>query len=112
LEVRHRTGHTLLSLSGCEVLDEHNSRTLGNEFSALDEELVCSPLKLDLQGIRYVTSTALGALVAFNRRVRLAGGTLALSNVGPFVREVLALTRLDLVLNVQPGTAEAAAATA
>jgi anti-anti-sigma regulatory factor len=44
----------------------------------------------------------LGTLVAFNRRVHLAGGRLALSNVSPFVREELAVTRLDRVIEILP----------
>jgi anti-sigma B factor antagonist len=66
-------------------------------------------LLLDLSGIRYVSSTGLGLLVGLNHRIRAAGGRLLLGNVGPAVREVLAVTRLDTVLEVLPDDGSAPA---
>jgi anti-anti-sigma factor len=102
LGVRLRPDRNLLFLSGCEVLDEYSSQTLGNQLSELPDDVISHSLELDLGGIRYITSTALGALIAFHRRVRLTGSRLVLSNVGPFVREILAVTHLDQLLEVLP----------
>jgi anti-anti-sigma factor len=102
LEVRREPGETIIALRGCETLDEQNSLSFGQQLSQLPDAVPRDRLILDLSGIRFVTSTALGVLVGFNRRVHLAGGLLMLSNVGPFVREAIAVTRLDQLLEVLP----------
>jgi anti-anti-sigma factor len=47
---------------------------------------------LDLSGIGYASSSALGALVALNRRLRARGGRLALSGLCPVVAQALAVS--------------------
>jgi anti-sigma B factor antagonist len=102
VEVRREPDQTFLILKGCDALDEHNCRSFVEQLSQLPEALTRDRLVLDLDGIRYVTSTALGALIAFNRRVREAGGVLALSNTSLFVREALTVTRLDQLMDILP----------
>ena len=55
---------------------------------------------LDFAGVQFVGSEELGALVVLNRKVRGAGGTLRLVNVGPPVSGVFAVTRLDTILDI------------
>jgi anti-anti-sigma factor len=100
LQVHRHADHTVLRVNGCDALDEYNSPVFGEQLSALPEVSVGERLLLDLQSIRYVSSTGLGALVAFNRRVCSAGGRFALLNVAPVVREALAVTRLDQIIEV------------
>jgi anti-anti-sigma factor len=57
-------------------------------------------VRLDFAGVDYVESRELGALVVLNRKVKAAGGRLALVNVGPFVAGVFGVTRLDTILDV------------
>ena len=54
---------------------------------------------------QYIESRELGTLVVLNRKVRDAGGRLALMNVRPFVAGVLEVTRLDTILDVRPAAA-------
>ena len=107
LEIRFLPDHTALHFTGCDSLDECNSSAVSRLLSCLPERVVGKRLVIDLNGIRYVTSTALGVLVALNRRVRSVGGTLVLANVGPFVQEALAVTRLDQLMEVLPAEEDA-----
>jgi anti-sigma B factor antagonist len=100
LQVHRHPDHTVLRLSGCDALDEYNSPAIGEQLASLASATPGERLLLDLEGIRYVSSTGLGALVACDRRVRAGGGCFALVNVGPLVREALAVTRLDQVLDI------------
>jgi anti-sigma B factor antagonist len=59
-------------------------------------------LVVDLQDVRYLTSTALGKLVALHKRVKAAGGRLTLMGVGDHVYEVFRVTRLHEILDVRP----------
>ena len=63
---------------------------------------------LDVAGVEFVASEELGALIALNRKVRGAGGTLRLVNVGAPVSGVFAVTRLDTLLDVHRAGAAAA----
>jgi anti-anti-sigma factor len=102
LAVHRAPDRTVLSIAGCEALDEDNSPLLGQRLSGLPEAASGECLLLDLGGIRHVSSMGFGALLALDRRVRSAGGRFALANAGPAVKEALALTRLDTLLEVLP----------
>jgi anti-sigma B factor antagonist len=96
LEVRRQDGETRIRFPGLDRLDEANSE----ELCRLAEKLAGTRLVLDLTGVRLVASSALGRLVALNRKVRAVGGLLVLTNLNPLVAQVLAVTRLDKVLEV------------
>ena len=64
-------------------------------------ERPCAQILLDFGNVEYVGSEDLGAIVGLHNKVRGAGGQLTLLNVRPRVSEVIAITRLDTLLNVQ-----------
>ena len=94
--------HSILRFTGCDTFDEHNAPAVGKQLSLLPDALTGGHVVLDLGDIRYVTSTALGTIIAFNRRIRSAGGRLALANVGALLLEILTVTRLDQLLEIWP----------
>lgn len=65
-------------------------------------------LVLDLSGVGFVDSSALGALIAAVKRMGPLG-TLAISGVQPAVAKLFAITRMDRVFSIHPGTTEAVA---
>ncbi len=87
---------TLLSLTH-EVLTE---RSLEIVWRCL-EEPGTSVVHLDLSGIRFPTAEGLGALVVLNRELRARGGGLFLVNIPSAIHEVLSVTRLVDVLDIQ-----------
>jgi stage II sporulation protein AA (anti-sigma F factor antagonist) len=62
---------------------------------------------LDLNGVSFVDSSGLGALVAGYNAMKSAGGSLALVRVPGRVRELLELSRLTGVLRVYDSEADA-----
>lgn len=62
---------------------------------------------LDLSLVTFVDSTALGKLLAFDRRLAGAGGSFALVVSGAEVARALELTRLDRILRALPSREEA-----
>jgi anti-sigma B factor antagonist len=84
-------------------LAENRVREVGGDLSALADRLAHGRLTLDLSEVGYLTSTALGTLVALNKHLRLRGGHLALVNVADIVFEVFAVTRLDRILDIRRG---------
>jgi anti-anti-sigma factor len=85
-------------------LTEDHAEELGVELSRLLQGAARPRLRLDLARVRFLTSTVLGKLVGLHKRVRAAGGELALLNVTGVVYEVFEVTRLDQFLDVRrPG---------
>ncbi len=86
-------------------LTEETAAALDRDLAALDPG---PDLVLDLSLVEFLSSMALARFVALDRAARAAGGRLTLLNVRPLVRQVLAVTRLDTVLDVRGVEAAAA----
>ncbi|MDA8017821.1 MAG: STAS domain-containing protein [Thermoanaerobaculia bacterium] len=67
-------------------------------------------LLLDLEGVGFVDSSGLSALIGVLKAARAEGGNLALVHVQPQVRSILQLTRLDRVFDCFDDAAAAAKA--
>ncbi len=62
---------------------------------------------VDLSGVGFAGSAALGNFVAMNRMARQRGGRLVLCNVDPTVREVLRASKLDVLFEFAGDRADA-----
>lgn len=62
---------------------------------------------LDLEGVPFIDSAGLSALVRLFKRVRSQAGRLGLASLQPPVRRVFELTRLERSFDVYPDVAEA-----
>jgi anti-sigma B factor antagonist len=83
-------------------LTEETSAAVGRAFDDLVADPVAPHLTLDLGAVEFISSVALGQLVALNRQVRAKGGSLLLTNLRSGVHQVLVLTRLDRLLAIAP----------
>ncbi|MCY1138295.1 STAS domain-containing protein [Actinoplanes sp. Pm04-4] len=102
---------------GCTVvgvrgdLDMATSPRLQNSLQELidagDRRVV-----VDLAGVGFMDSSALGALVVTYKALREAGGRLALAAAGPGVRYVLSITSVDQVIELYDSVEAAEAAEA
>ena len=95
----HNTRPTVLAVANGRVRDGANR--LAAEVVSRPGGLGGREVHLDFRSVEYVESRELGALVVLNRKVKGAGGKLALVNVRPFVSGVLEVTRLDTILEVR-----------
>ncbi|HEX3289819.1 MAG TPA: STAS domain-containing protein [Gaiella sp.] len=107
----HDDGRTaVVTLRG--ELDAHDAPRLRELFSAVVTELdgASGPrLVLDLTGVAFLDSTALGTIVGAVRRVREIGGELAIVLPETPARRIFEITGLDEVLDVHPSRAAALA---
>ncbi len=69
-------------------------------------------LVIDLSGVTFIDSTALGVLIGGLRRVNDAGGAMALVVTTPAVERVLTITGLDRVFTIRDTRAAAVEALA
>lgn len=58
---------------------------------------------LDVSGLEFIDSTGLGVVLGAMRRLREAGGTLAIAGAAGIVRRVLEITDLDKVIPLVNG---------
>jgi anti-anti-sigma factor len=73
---------------------------LGSENASAVGEPEGNELLLDLQNVRYMTSTGLQVLLALRRKLHAARGRLILCNPSPQVVEVSDVTRLNTLFEV------------
>jgi len=74
---------------------------VGQELHAMTMEEECGNVVLDFSGVDFLTSEMLGKVVVLNKRLRQKGGTLSLRGLCPQIRQVFAVTKLDLILDIQ-----------
>jgi anti-anti-sigma factor len=87
-----------------EYLGSENASAVAEELFGLVGEANGSELLLDLQNVRYMTSTGLTVLLALRGKLHAAGGRLSLCNPSPQVVEVLDVTRLNTLFEVHPSS--------
>jgi anti-sigma B factor antagonist len=90
-----------------EDLGEANLQAFAEDLSTVIDGVAHRPLYLDLGSVRYLTSTALGKLIALHKRMRKHGGRLTLVNLTPLVYEVFEVTQLHRLLDIRRGPGDA-----
>jgi anti-sigma B factor antagonist/stage II sporulation protein AA (anti-sigma F factor antagonist) len=70
------------------------------------------PLVLDLGAVDYVASVGLRVLMLAARQAKAQGGTIAIANLSPLVREIFEISKFTLVFRCFPTVEEALAAVA
>jgi len=94
--------------SGVMVLALSGSMTMGNQLQQLEwavQELAKNKqnrIVLDMSGISYLDSAAIGVLVGCHGTVRNSGGQLRLAGVTSRVGAVFKMTGVDKVLTLDP----------
>jgi len=66
-------------------------------------------LLLDLSGLTYISSAGLRALLAIAKRMKTAGGQLALCSLKTPIEEIFQISGYDTILDVHPNRDAAAA---
>ncbi|MDR2904203.1 MAG: STAS domain-containing protein, partial [Clostridiales bacterium] len=84
-------------------IDIFNSNNFKEKLLALAAE---NPrdLRIDCANLKYMDSTALGALVAVLKNVKLYDGTVFLSNLKPNLTKLFKITNLDKVFIIEGDT--------
>jgi anti-anti-sigma factor len=88
-----------------EVLDDLNIATVRANVEAAGKDAAQLPVMLDLGGVKLMVSLALGEFVVLAQHFQERGQRLVLTNLQPTVRQLLAITRLDKLFEVQDESA-------
>ena len=104
------------SPSGVKVLTVSGSMTMGSQMQRFEwqiEEFLKNSqnrIVIDLSGVTYMDSSAIGILVASSGRVKAAGGSLRIAGVSERVMSVLTMTGVNAVLALDANTNDSLAA--
>jgi len=94
--------------SGVTVLALSGTMTMGNQLQELEwavEELAKTPqnrVVIDMAGITYLDSSALGVLIGCHSAVQKTGGRLRIAGISSRVGAILKMTGVDTVLSLDP----------
>jgi anti-sigma B factor antagonist len=105
IEVLEDGGHTL-----CRPVGELDAYTVGQFREALSSVATSPRLLIDLSQVPFMDSAGLGALIGGIRRVREAGGEVAVSCSRPTLTRLLHTTGFDRIVPVTETVDDAAAA--
>jgi anti-sigma B factor antagonist len=88
-----------------ERLDAHNATDLKTELLALFDQGK-KVILVDLQDVRFIDSSGLGALVSGFKNAITHQGSLKLASLQPQVKSMFELTRLHRVFDIYPSPAD------
>jgi anti-anti-sigma factor len=97
IDVEHSDNHAVLHLRG--EFDTYYCRALQEEIDALAGSGVVN-LVLNLRLVKFINSTALGAIIKASKMLAAKQGKLVLSRPSPFCREIIEKVGLDRVVPI------------
>jgi anti-sigma B factor antagonist len=102
-DVDRRGDETAIAISGeIDLQTAPALRGLVDEIVAKGQ----TSIVLDMTGVTFLDSSGLGALLGIRREVQAAGGTLALTDLQPPIRKILAITRLESAFEIRAATTD------
>ena len=108
--VRHDGAKTVVEFRTESLMNPHDLERLNSSLMDLVDGEQRRHLILDFTPVKYLSSQAIGVVLALNKKVgHHEGGKLVLCGVGPQLLQLLKITRLNLVLKVTPTQKEALA---
>ncbi len=100
---------TVVRFRNGKIIEDTTIQELGQELFALVDQEQRSKLLVDYVGVVFQSAAFLGKLITLERKVKGAGGVLRLCNMRAEVYEVLAITKLNRLFDVQVSEADALA---
>jgi anti-sigma B factor antagonist len=102
-------GVTLVTFLDRKILDLNTIQELGDKLIAMVEQERRTALVLDFRIVEFLSTAMIGNLVILDKKVKEKSGRLVLCNLTPVIKEVLAVTRLNQVFEIEDSLDEALA---
>lgn len=97
---------TVVRFTDRRILDANNIEELGEQLFALVNRPGGRKLLLNFAEVEFLSSAALNKLLILDKKARMLGGKLKLSNLRPEIHEVFVITRLNQLFDIheeEPG---------
>jgi anti-sigma B factor antagonist len=109
ITVTDRDGISVVRFVSEKIVDELEIQELGDELTSLIEKDKRVALLLNFDGVRFLSSAALGKLIKLDQLVKQHESKLKFSNIRSDVYEVFKITKLDTVFDIRETEADALA---
>ena len=100
LEVEELGDIAVVNFLDKKILDEQNIQLIGEQLFALVDNDKKKKIVLDFSNVDYLSSAALGKIIALNNKVKKEGGKLVLCKFKEDIKEVFTITRLDKLIKI------------
>ena len=110
MEIAHERDGDVIVVKLSGRLDSSTAKPAEDGLSVAISGPETPRVVIDLTGLAYISSAGLRILLLTNKKIRNAGGQLALCGLGANVREVFSISGFDTILSLQPGRSAAIAA--
>jgi anti-sigma B factor antagonist len=101
LEVEDHGDITVVNFVDRKILDEQNIQIIGEQLNSLVDELGRSKILLNFRNVEFLSSAALGKLIALNRKLAGVKGKLVLCCIAKEIMEVFEITKLDKLFKIE-----------
>jgi anti-sigma B factor antagonist len=101
LEVEDIGDVTVVNFVDRRILDEQNIQIIGEQLFSLVDEVGRRKILLNFGNVEFLSSAALGKLIALHKKLQAVGGRLILCNIDQEIYEVFEITRLDKFFTIQ-----------
>src|ERR1700680_4121746 len=99
LKIEQTDTGAVVRLVGCGSLKQQSTPDLEAQLFSLAAELGGVHLVVDLAGVHYMSSIALGMLIGLRSKIRMAGGQLSLRGLSEDIYDMVDATRLTRLLD-------------
>lgn len=94
MDIEQLGGITFATIRQAQLSEDDNLEEFGHELGLMVDKFHLKQLILDLSRVQYMTSSAIGRLIAFHRRINRDKGILVLCEVRGTVRDILSASQL------------------
>ncbi len=107
LETSKHGNAVVVRFGGCRILDEHAVNSIGLELFAVADRDDVRCLILNFCGVEGLSSLMLGKILMLRSEMTSKGGALMLCGLRPELLRLFSTTKLDLILDIKDGAADA-----
>lgn len=109
ISLAESSGVTVVTFNDSKIIDEQEIQELGQELIDLVEKDSRPKIVLNFSRVEFMSSAALGKLISFEKKARVAKSKLILTNIRPEIYEVFAITKLTKLFTIKDDEADALA---
>jgi len=100
IDIQQADGVTVARFKDRRLLDEATIDLVGNELYALVDDMGCEQVILDFSEVEYMSSSALGKLIKFHKKIQSVAGSLRLCNLKPELQKIFKVLALHKVFKI------------
>lgn len=107
LIIQEKEGVAQIQFVDHDILEEASIVQIGKEISQLISRMSNPKVLINFEQVEHLSSSALGALITVNNKIKRKGGQLRLSNINKQIYEVFLITQLDKLFKIYGDVNEA-----